>query len=205
MISDIGNILKSYLTLPFIDKLGGVVRVVTKSETDASGRIVRKSFPVDCGVTNEDCLAGRYVDLVPNSKYLSVAYFEDGGVTLDTQETRDFTFDASLKLVVWLNLKKLGKTACSNSAMAYLSILKSFPTKYFNQTINGVPYSRIIITPEGQDIKSPQIFSQYTYEEEKTQYLMYPFDYFSMNINVRFSVSKSCVPDWTNGEEIACG
>lgn len=205
MITDIGNIIKSYLTLPFIDKLGGVVRVITKTETDSSGRSIRKSFPVDCDVTNDDCLAGRYIDLVPNSKYMSVVYFEDEGVSIVDQNIRDFTFEASLKLVAWLNLKKLGKTACSNSALAYLSILKALPTRYFNQTINGVPYSRILITPSGQDIKSPQIFSKYSYEEEKTQYLVYPYDYFAMDINVKFTVSKSCVPDWTNGEEIVCG
>lgn len=206
MINDIGQILKSRLTtLQFIDKLGGVVRVVTKNETDSNGRVVRKSFPVDCDVTNDDCLAGKYVDLVPNSKYLSVAYFEDQGIRPVTQDVKDFTFVASLKLICWLNLKKLGKSNCSNSALAYLNILKVFPTSYFNQTINNVPYSRIIIKPDGQDIKSPQIFSQYTYEEEKTQYLMYPFDYFSMNIDVQFTIAAACVPDWTNGEEVVCG
>lgn len=205
MISDIGVILKSYLTpLTFIDKLAGVVRIVTKSETDSSNRVARKSFPVDCDVTNDDCLNGRYTDLVPNSKYLSVAYFEDEGIRPIGQDIRDFTFEASLKFICWLNLKKLGKTNCSNSALAYLNILKVFPTSYFNQTVNAVPYSRILITPDGQDIKSPQIFSKYSYDEEKTQFLMYPYDYFSMSINVRFSISKACVPDWTNGAEIIC-
>src|SRR5688572_11995058 len=129
MINDIGQILKSRLApLAFIDKLGGVVRVVTKNETDSNGRVVRKSFPVDCDVTNDDCLAGKYTDLVPNSKYLSVAYFEDQGIRPVTQDVKDFTFVASLKLICWLNLKKLGKSNCSNSALAYHNILKVFPT-----------------------------------------------------------------------------
>jgi hypothetical protein len=206
MISDIGTILKGYISpLSFVDKIGGVVRVVTKTETDSSGRQVRKSFPVDCEVTNEDCLSGKYVDLVPNSKYKSVIYFEDQGIRPITQDVIDFTFEASLKLVCWLNLKKLGKINCSNSALAYLNILKVLPTRYINQTVNTVQYSRIIIKPQGQDIKSPDIFSKYTYDEEKTQFLMYPYDYFSLDIYVQFTVAKDCVPDWVNGEEIICG
>src|SRR5689334_9452165 len=100
MINDIGQILKSYIEpLGFIDKLGGVVRVVTKSDTGDDGRVVRKSFPVDCGVSNEDCLSGRYTDLMPNSKYLGVAYFEDHGIRPIGQDIRDYTFEASLKFI----------------------------------------------------------------------------------------------------------
>lgn len=205
MISDIGQILKSYISpLGFIDKLGGVVRVVTKNESDSEGSVIRKSFPVDCDVTNDDCLTGKYVDLMPNSAYLSVSYFEDQGVRLVTQDVRNFTFEATLKYVCWLNLKKLGKTSCSNSALAYLNILKALPTAYFNQTVNTVPYSRVIIKVDGQDIKSPQIFSKYTYDEEKTQYLIYPYDYFSMNVNVQFTISQACIPAFTTGEELIC-
>lgn len=200
MNTDIANILKGYIeTLPFAGKVGGLVKPITyTSQTDKG--VIKKTIPVDCGVTHANCLKGRYTDLMPDSKYNSVMYFEDGGVRPSDNSARDFSFESNLKLVCWLNLKKLGKTGCSNTALAIATILNTLPTRTFN---NGV-YSRIFIAVTGEEIKSPQIFSKYTYDEEKTQYLMYPYDYFALNISVRFSISKSCITNWTNGAETTC-
>ena len=199
MINDIGIILKSYIsTLPFTDKIAGVVKPITYKETDQSGRVITKTIPVDCNVTHADCVNKKYTDLIPNSQYKSVMYFEDQGTTRLSDTPKDFTFQSTLKLVCWLNLKKMGKTNCSNSALAVASVLNVLPTRYFN---NGV-YTRMLIEVTGQDIKSPQIFSRYTYDEEKTQFLMYPYDYFSLTVQVKFTISKACITEWQNEPEV---
>lgn len=197
---DIANILKGYgQTLPFAGKIGGLVKPVTFVVQGDKGP-VKKTIPVDCGVTHANCLKGRYTDLMPDSKYKSVSYFEDGGIRKLEDNVRDFTFESTLKWIWWINLQKAGKTGCSNTALAMATILNTLPTR----TINSGIYSRILITAEGEDAKNPQIFSKYTYDEEKTQFLMYPYDYFALNISVKFSISKSCITDWVNSQEIAC-
>jgi hypothetical protein len=200
MIVDIGLILKSYLApLPFVDRLGGIVRPITKTDRDGE-KTIKKTFPVDCNVTEHDCIAGQYTDLVPNSKYKSIHYFEDNGTSILQRTAMDFHFQAKLKLVGWLNLKKLGKTECSLSSLAIANILKAFPTNYFN---NGI-YSRIQISVLGQDPKDSRIFSKYSYSEEQTQYLMYPYDYFALNLSVGFSIREACINDWNITPVITC-
>jgi len=68
-------------------------------------------------------------------------------------------------------------------------------------TLDPVPVgdefiNRIRIVAAGEDVKSPSIFGDYTYEDKK-QYMMFPFDYFALNYSVRFAVAKDCVPDIT--------
>lgn len=197
MNKDIADILKGYVgTVGFADLVGGMVKTITFAEGE-EGAAVIKRMPVDCGVTHAQCMSGKYSALLPDGKKKSVMYFEDNGVTLVGQDVQDFTFQSKLTLVCWLNLKKLGKTDCSASALAIATILNTLPTKYFNSGI----YTRIQIQVESEQEKSPSIFSRYTYDDEKIQFLMYPYDYFALNISVKFTIPKACIPAWSNQPE----
>lgn len=194
MNKDIADILKSYIgTVGFADLVGGMVKTVTFAQGE-EGAVVIKRIPVDCGVTHAECESGKYSDLMPDDTKKSVMYFEDNGVTLIGQDTKDFTFQSRLTLVCWLNLQKLGKTNCSASALAISTILNTLPTRHLNSS----PYTRIQIQVESEQEKSPAIFSRYTYDEEKLQFLMYPYDYFALNILTKFTIPKACIPAWTN-------
>lgn len=200
MNHEIATILNTYIsTLPFADRLAGVVKPVT-FVTGTVDKPVKKTIPVDCGVSQPDCMAGKYQNLVPNSKYKSIIYWEDNGVTTNSNNTRDFNFTAQLRLVAWLNLKKLGKTDCNLSALAVTNVLNVLPTAPFNSGI----YTRMRINVGQEIIKSNAIFSKYTYDESVVQYLMFPFDYFALDVSVDFTILKSCITDWENGTEIIC-
>lgn len=197
---DIANIIKDYLvTLPFADKVGGLVKTISLTQSDGE-RSFKKTFPVDFGTSQKDCTSGRYMDLIPNSKYKSIMYFEDGGVRPLGQEFSGFGFESSLKLVCWLNQKKLGKNASSISALAITTILKTLPTK----PINSTPYTRIKIEVTSQDPKNANTFSKYSYDESVIQYLMYPYDYFALNITTQFVIPPSCIPSWEADPELDC-
>lgn len=199
MNRDIANILKTYIEpLPFADKVGGLVKTVVFAQEGPDNTVVKKRMPIDCGTSAKDCVAGKYVDYMPNSKYKSVHYFEDGGATPIGRDSKGFTYQSNIKLVGWLNLKKLGKTGCGASALAISHILKAMPTNYRNSS----PYTRILIKAESIDAKSDAIFtSKYTYDEEKLQFLMYPYDYYAINFRVQYTVPEACLPDWTNEPE----
>ena len=112
MTGALAAILRTYLQgLPFVDRLAGVVRTVTITGEDGK----RKAFPVACNVTNADCTAGRYQDLVPDSSRKSVMYFEDGGTVLTGLLKGDPQFRSTIRLIGWLNLKKMGLTDCDLS------------------------------------------------------------------------------------------
>lgn len=198
MTSDIANILKGYIeTLPFIDKIGGLVKAVTFMDAPDEGTAIKRIMPVDCGTSAKECLSGKYIPLLPDSRFMSVLFFEDQGTVLLARDQKDFSFQSNMILVGWLNKKKLGKTSCSISALAIASILDKFPTNYFNSS----PYTRILIQVEGELPKTNAIFSKYTMDEEKLQFLMHPYDYFALSINVKFTIPKACLTLLTPGPE----
>lgn len=200
MTNAIADILNIYIsTLPFADRVAGVIKPVT-FVTGTADKPVKKTIPVACNVSQPDCISGKYNDLVPNSKYKSIIYWEDNGTVTNANNPRDFNFTASLRLVCWINLKKVGKTDCDVSALAITNILNTIPTSPFNSGI----YTRIRATVDREIIKTSAIFSKYTYDESVVQYLMYPFDYFALDVSVDFTILKSCITDWENGTEIIC-
>lgn len=202
MNAAIAEIIRSYVNaLPFVDKIAGLVKPISTSESSGEGKPpIKKTFPVACNTTHAECLSGKLMELMPNSKYKSVIYFEDLGVNITGSDQRYFDFTSTLKLVCWLNLQKLGKTDCSVSALAIGSIIKSLPAPNFNSS----PYTRIDISMIGQDIKTNAIFSKYTYDEQAMQYLMYPFDYFAITLKTNFRLPYQCIQDWENGVAQNC-
>lgn len=199
---EIATILGTYIDgLNFVERLASVVRPLT-FVTGTAEKPVKKVYPVDCNVSYKDCVSAskKHTDLVPNSKYKSIHYFEDGGVNSVSSNERDFRFESKLRLIGWVNLKKLGKTDCSISAKAILQILKALPSGRFNSG----EYKNIQILNISEQPKSSAIFSKYTYDEAVTQYLMFPFDYYALDITTQFTISKSCINDFDLGTETNC-
>ena len=190
MTGALAAILLTHLQgLPFADRLAGLVRTVTITGEDGK----RKAFPVACNVTNADCTAGRYQDLVPDSSRKSVMYFEDGGTVLTGLLKGDPQFRSTIRLIGWLNLKKMGLTDCDFATTAITNIIKNLPWAEFNSPANG--FVRVKLTGLNVLEKSSAIFSRYTYDEAVTQYLLYPYDYFGLNLTVEYTVRRSCIED----------
>lgn len=203
MTTDFAEALRDLIEpLPFIDRLAGMVRPVTISEETATGKR-RKVFPVACGVSGKDCVTnGKYQDLVPDDAKKSVIYFEEnGGTQFVGYQKKDFQFRSQLKLVGWLNLSKLGVDSCSWSSIAVLQILSKMPIGYFNLDNR---YTRCQITGIAEAEKLPSIFSKYTYDEAVTQYLLFPYDYFALNITIEYIVPRSCINEIILASPINC-
>lgn len=190
MITEIGNIIISKIeTLPFLDKYAGVVKTLTMVDT-SNNTNQRKTFPVSCNASFEECSSGRYKDLCPDSKKKSVLYLEDNGLRiLRTEGTRTY-WKASFNLVCWLNLPLLGQSTCSYSAIVIMAIIKKLPVVPFN---SNDTYSQVKINVIGQQPKSTNPFARYTYDEAITQFLMYPYDHFVLAIDVDFMVDSRCM------------
>ena len=77
MTNDIAEILKDKIAgLPFVDRITGLVKILSFRETQENGSSKLKSYPIACNVTAGDCVnTGKYQDLVPNSSKKSVIFF----------------------------------------------------------------------------------------------------------------------------------
>lgn len=186
MTEAIGNILIDKLRdLPFVDRYAGVVQIMTR--TGEGGK--QKKFPISAQATMEECSTGRYIDLIPDSKFKSVMYLEDRGIRFVKNQGAVSMWKASFDLVCWLNLKLLGYSGTSYCAAAVAGIISSLPVNPFNSDI----FQLITITLQGQQPRSINPFSKYSYDEAINQYLLYPYNYFALNFDVDFGIHKDCL------------
>lgn len=194
MTNDIADIIKDKIDgLPFVDRLAGMVKVLTISEETDTGK-KRKSFPVACNVSASECNnVSKLKDLTPDSSKRSVMYFEELGGTVMTGTDRNYLlFRSSVRLVCWLNLQKMGLTDCGWSSTAVLSIMKELSSMTQPANYNS-KYIQLQVKQINEAEKSPLLFSKYTYDEATNQYLIYPYDYFAINITVEFKINSNCI------------
>ena len=167
-----------------LTRVGGLVRV--QRETGVNGG-AEKRYPV-VNKLPQDCEAGDYSDMSPNSKEVAILYFQAISKP-STVEVLSGVFreDWSLRVVCWFNSEKVDATASRLAANIAARIKRRQP--------NIGNYLTCITTKfTGFDAKSADIFSAFTYNEAKSQYLMKPYDFFSFTIEVGYLFTPSCVP-----------
>lgn len=187
----IANIIKGHIEdLDFVDKIAGLTAVTYFEIKDKDGNMVQKSFPVACCTTANDCKEGAYNDLMPNSDYKTVIYFEDRGVSFTKKESHWKYYTSNLRLVCWINIEKItgaeckSEVPCTYAAHIIAEIIRALPEFPENHSPFDFVYSEVV----NQDIRSNAIFSAYTYDEKHSQYLMAPFDYFALDIQTQFAI-----------------
>lgn len=198
MVNEIGEIIIGYIKqLPFVENISGVVKQISyKTETG-----VKKTFPASCILTAEQCKTGDYKDLCPDNSKKSIIYLEDKGARLIKKEGPMYFWRASFDLVCWLNLPALGFSDCSYSAIAIMAILSKLPGSPVPS--NGI-YSRLNYIPVGEVTKAQNPFAKYTYDETINQFLMKPYDYFVLNIDVEYCIDKRCLTAQSINPLIPC-
>ena len=187
----IANIIKGHIEdLDFVDKIAGLTSVATFEIKGADNTPVQKTVPIACCVTANDCKQGAYNDLMPDSKYKTVIYFEDGGVSFERAEGKWKYYSSSLRLVCWINVALINddcckvENNCTLSAHLIAEIIRTMPA--FPENIP--PFDHVYSEVTSQVVRSSSIFSSYTYDEKHAQYLMYPYDYFSLEITTKFAI-----------------
>lgn len=182
----IAEILKCKIqAVSFADKVAGMVRPVTHYRDG----LPTVTYPVGYDVLHSDCTVGKESNLMPNSKYKSIMYFEDNGILAGKKEGSFQNMTASIRLVVWLNLQKITDEKCPDpgSVCAVLELMKALN----NKIENASPIFAIQIEVQ-EIIRDKSIFSEYSYDEKYSQYLFHPYDFFAIKIKVNFKVNYDC-------------
>jgi hypothetical protein len=193
------------IELPFIDRYGGLVRIVKKGFTNDDG-IYYKTFPVSCDITNTQCWENqRYKDLTPDERFKSISYFESAGnITIQKEDflgRQSYKITAPLDFVCWLNLPKLGIQECHNSMIELMMI------KFFHQdhkpNIENLVIANYKTTVKGISSRDEKIFSKYSYVD-LSGLLLYPFDFFKISLELSFYIDPRCIHMFTPLPEILC-
>lgn len=175
---------------PYLDRVSGVVQVVSKTESTDGGLTYTKKIPYSSTATADD-LGKVDAAMIPDSGFKSCLYFEDGGLRVLGNVRDGLRYQSSLRLVCWLN------TDMINTDEDKLMVAKVMPdicSKWGTiETFNEAPFTQVKVTGMTMPPADSNIFSPYDYDEKATQYLMFPFDFFAIDLTVEFTVVNACL------------
>jgi len=181
----------------YLDRTSGVVQVVRKYNETDEGFKIEKRIPYAHSATWQE-LATMDKAMIPNSKFKSCLYFEDKGIDIGQDVRGNVQYTSRLRLVCWLNMNIINgiyDPTVTSKIMADI-IFRLLAV----QNENSDPFSRVTVKLAGIAEQSQDIFSAYDYAERETQFLMPPFDFFAIDFAVSFTMSKSCLPSFSNIE-----
>ena len=195
--------------LSWVDRYSGIVRTINIAMGNDTDKGIVKRYPISCDVQGVDCNnIGVYQNLVPDDSKKCVLYWEmispmsNAGMT----KQKNFyvkKFKGTARLVVWLNLGKLGMNNCTDSFKLVPILEKEITTKA--KLVGGdLDGSMIWIEPQRmvkQDINT--VFGGYDYDKLKNYYL-YPYDFFAIDVSFVLDQCLSKGGSFTEGTPFDC-
>lgn len=141
--------------------------------------------------------SGKYIDVRPNSKTRSFLFFEvnDPNTINIDRNADENSYD--LSLVCWFNLLEIDSSRSEDFTMELVA-----------DTINSInaiaKYKGLISVDVDVEINPENIFDKYTLPQEDTQYLLYPYGGFKLNITVITFDDVDCIDPFVPGTPQDC-
>lgn len=189
--------------LPFVERYAGLVQTVERIDIDLNQNNIRKRFPIATeSVLNGVCSSNEII-MTPDSSIKGIIYFEDGGTLPIGRVGNDYKFVSNLNLICWINRAKVVSNIYSEiTGIAIQNIIQKLRIDQNPETVSffkSLTVSLVKIQPQ-----EASIFSRYTYDETETQYLRPPFEFFSLAIQLKYSINNKCVEPLNITDEEVC-
>lgn len=213
MLNAVTDCLKQRLSeLPFIETIGGIVQPIDKVDEkyDNNNNVVgyaSTTFPISCGMESTCFDNGRYMALVPDDSKKSVGYFEQIGGVRPVGKTgakgNIVCFEGRLRFVCWLNLLKLGLVDnCTYAPQFVINTICNIEGGCSLEPVFTESHFTVEVIEEVK--RDASIFKDYSYDRNRLQFLMFPFDYFALDLRIKLFISKGCLKPIVLGEPIEC-
>ena len=177
MIRKIADLIVSEISgLNFVERITGVVKEL---EVNKEGVIGVYPTALNTSTLKHDIF-------MPESRYKSVIFFEDNGVTSEGNDNRYNNYTANLRLIAWYNLPLIN-SAYRDGALLTQTLIYTIPDTLANSDY----LTKICVDITNEQTKGKGVFGRYTFPEDKWQYLNYPYDYAAIDIDVKFSVPRN--------------
>lgn len=199
MNKEISKVLRERLRgnggLPFVQKYAGLVQTVTDVNPTSDSTTEKRRYPVATEVVVNDVCHGNEEVMTPDSAMKGVLYFEDGGTQKTESEKGKFKYLSNLTLIVWINRQLITSNIYSEiTGIAIQMILDKLGVEK-NPESEGM-FSQIQVTLNRILPQEATLFSKYTYDETVTQYLRPPFEFFGLNLSVKYGINSNCITDF---------
>lgn len=195
---EIINLIQNKGGLNYISLMGGVAQTLEVDREDLSltGVITKRSPYTTFVITDKACdFETENKSLVLDSSERGILYFEENGVSID--KTQSFSggrrkWISKLDVICWLNKKLIiGDEQREISVELISELLNKLIVT--NKDLGYFKCATIRTT--GVKPNNASIFSKYSYSEKTNQYLMPPFEYFSMSLEITYFMSSKCVSE----------
>lgn len=198
MIEVIGEYVReSFLdNLSFADLVGGIAMPFKK----AVGKNVEKVVPVWRQVGQQaDCDSDDYIYLIPDAKRKSVVFLELESNNFVEFSNRYAEAKSIVNVICWINYHATSMHLYSPvpyqaEIMRVMSRIPNTITYTYPVSLEQSVVSAIRVVPLGDIIRS-NIWNKYTLDEIKTQYGMYPYDYFGVKYEITYRFNANCYLD----------
>lgn len=185
MISEIAKELVNVLftDVLFVDKVAGLVMPMKKMVNK-----VEKIFPVEVR-TQTTCDLSDFTDLVPDSTKKCIVYCEKlTDIQFVEYKPSYFINTADLRLVVWYNLDRITEGVYIDEGILANNILANLPKRLSDSLFTYV--RKVMISPI-RVVTGNEIFTKYSYDEVRTQFMTFPYGAFAIDVNVQY-VMNTC-------------
>ena len=188
--------------LPFIDKFGGLVRTLEKADAnivDGVNKGTVKKIPItdDFVITKSDCSpTEKTIDFIPDQKFNGMLYFEDYGAVNNGMIRKAKGFKSKLRIIIWLNTDKIVKLIDDTKEASYsvpTAIVADILEKFELLQLKTLGYYQRLNIKASIPVPGTDLFSKYTYDSIKTQYLTAPFECIGIDLEIGFYIQPSCI------------
>lgn len=195
MNREVIEIINSCLVgLPFIDKIAGLSEVQSVKD---------HKLPFELCGAKDECTTDN--SLAPSDKYKSILYWKDRGGVKQVSKSACFLheYTTDVRLMFWFNHKKFGYDECISSKI--ISNINSVLADRRCINTDLEDYMNISIEDVSEVSNSSNIFSDYDYNKVCAGKLFKdPYEYFALDMKIRFFYSYQCEGLLTIQPEIIC-
>ncbi len=180
-------IAQSLISLEFITKAAGVVQEIQVPLKGGKTLRIPAAPTVYTSGDRPECGTGAdYYTLVPDTAETGIAYCEDLGATVTESNGIRQTLEGSIKLVCWLNMKKIG----------YPNTITDLASAVFGAVPRAVAAGSSVLGGSlrlaSQYSRNSNPFERYDYDEAQTQHLILPYNYFSLKLTYKIYIPTNC-------------
>lgn len=181
--------------LSFADLVGGLVIPLRKKIGKAE-----KVIPAWKQVARQQgCNTDDYIYLIPDKGRKSVIFFRLAGHTFTQFNDRYAEATATVNLVCWINYHATSMHTYTNVPyqVEIIRLMNSTPRSIsfvYPASNDTVVVSGVLVELAGETLRN-DVWSGYDLDEVRTQYGMYPYDYFGLKFVITYRFNAGCYLD----------
>lgn len=194
MIYKIAELLRDEISgLNFVEIAAGLAKPVpvrnNATPTDSEEPVmVDKIIPMAYNDLGLVCEEGDLYLLVPNTKKMSIVWWEDNGIELIEEQTYYYQVRANLTCVAWWNLRLINQSY-TDASWLVANLIASIPAR-----LDNIDYlSQIRVQWTGEEVAGAEVLSKYTLDEPENQFSTFPYAVTGLGFAVDFAFGKNCV------------